>query len=99
MLHKLLWFEAAQAPTDIDNILMVEEGGQPAYTKIYGSDAKYSKYLQNLWQNVCTQTRKNVQKLINTVCMFAGYSTNHAGDVYQFIHAKTNQVIYSRDDQ
>ena len=31
--------------------------------------------------------------------MFAGYSTNHAGDVYQFIHVKTNQVIYSRDDQ
>ena len=31
--------------------------------------------------------------------MFVGYITNHAGNAYQFIHAKTNQVINSRDVQ
>ena len=31
--------------------------------------------------------------------MFMGYSTQHAGDVYWFLHLKTNHVIYSRDVQ
>ena len=31
--------------------------------------------------------------------MFMGYSTQHAGDVYRFLHQKTNHVIYSRDVQ
>ena len=29
--------------------------------------------------------------------MFMGYSTQHAGDVYRFLHLKTNHIIYSRD--
>ena len=31
--------------------------------------------------------------------MFLGYSTQHAGDVYRFLHMKTNHIIYSRDLQ
>ena len=31
-LHKLLWCEAAQTASDIDNIFVVEEGGQPKHT-------------------------------------------------------------------
>ena len=31
--------------------------------------------------------------------MFIGYSTQHAGDVYRFLHMKTNHIIYSRDVQ
>ena len=31
--------------------------------------------------------------------MFPGYSTQHAGDVYRFLHMKTNHIIYSRDLQ
>ena len=33
------------------------------------------------------------------MCMFLGYSTQHAGDVYRFLHMKTNHVIYSQDVQ
>ena len=32
------------------------------------------------------------------MCMFLGYSTQHAGDVYRFLHIK-NQIIYSQDVQ
>ena len=46
--------------------------------------------------NMKTQTKIDPQ---GRLYMFVGYSTNHAGNVYQFIHAKTNQVIYSRDVQ
>ena len=28
-----------------------------------------------------------------------GYSTQHAGDVYRFLHMKPNHIIYSRDVQ
>ena len=31
--------------------------------------------------------------------MFMGYSTQHSGDVYGFLHMKTNHIIYSRDVQ
>ena len=31
--------------------------------------------------------------------MFMGYSTQEAGDVYSFLHLKTNHIIYSRDAQ
>ena len=31
--------------------------------------------------------------------MFMGYSTQHAGDVYRFMHLRTHHVIYSRDVQ
>ena len=29
--------------------------------------------------------------------MFVGYAEDHAGDVYRFIHLKTQHVILSRD--
>ena len=29
--------------------------------------------------------------------MFLGYSTQHAGDVYRFLHMKTNHTIHSLD--
>ena len=31
--------------------------------------------------------------------MFMGYSTQHAGDVYRFLHMKINHIIYSRDEE
>ena len=31
--------------------------------------------------------------------MFMGYSTQHAGDVYRFLHMKTNHIIYIWDVQ
>ena len=31
--------------------------------------------------------------------MFMGYSTQHTGDVYRFLHMKINHIIYSRDVQ
>ena len=44
-LHKLLWCEAAQTTTDTDNILVLENTNAPSLTRLYGNDAKYSKYL------------------------------------------------------
>ena len=29
--------------------------------------------------------------------MLLGYSTQHSGDVYQFLHMKNNHIIYSQD--
>ena len=31
------------------------------------------------------------------ISLFVGYSTQHAGDVYRFLHPKTSRVIHSRD--
>ena len=31
--------------------------------------------------------------------MFMGYSMEHAGDIYRFLHMKTTRIIYSQDIQ
>ena len=97
-VHKLLWCEAAQAAADIDNILVLEHTNDPPFTRFYGNDAKYRKYLQTFGkmcvtaQNANKQTRTKVDPQ-GWIGIFVGYSTVHAGDVYCFIHSKANQII------
>ena len=66
-LCKLLWCEAAQTATDIDNILVVEDECQPAYMKLYGSYAKYSRYLQTFGEMCVTaqHTKKKMKTKID----------------------------------
>ena len=33
------------------------------------------------------------------MCIYMGYSTQYAGNVYRFLHMKTNHIINSRDIQ
>ena len=51
--------------------------------------------------SVTADTSNKVRRLkLDTrgrLCMFMGYSTQHAGDVYRFLHMKTNHIIYSQD--
>ena len=70
----------------------------------YGHDAKYAKHLQTsgeIWVSADTSNKVGRTKhdTRGRLCMFMGYSTQHAGDVYRFLHIKTNHAIYSRDVQ
>ena len=88
----------------LDNILVHEQDNAPPYKMFYGQDAKYAKHLQTFGEICVTMDTSNkVGRLkLNTrgrLCMFMGYSTQHAGEVYRFLHMKTNHIIYSQDVQ
>ena len=102
--RKQLWCEAANTATMLDNILVHEQNSAPPYTMFYGQDAKYAKHLQTFGENCVTadtynQPRRMKLDARGRLCMFMGYSTQHAEDVYRFLHMKTNHIIYKRDVQ
>ena len=66
----------------------------------YGQDAKYAKHLRTFGEiSLMADTSNKVGRTkIDTrgsMCMFLGYSTQYAGDVYRFLHMKTNHIIHS----
>ena len=102
--RKQLWCEAANTSTMLDNILVHEQNSAPPYTMFYGKDAKYAKHLGTFGEICVTADTSNKvgRTKLDTrrrLSVFMAYSTQHAGDVYRFLHLKTNHVIYSRDVQ
>ena len=102
--RKQLWCEAANTATMLDNILVHEENSVPPYTIVFGKDGNYAKHLRTFGEICVTAETSNKVEMtkIDTrgrLSMFMGYSTQHAGDLYMFLHLKTNRVIYSRDVQ
>ena len=97
-----LWCEAAQTATMLDNILVQESAKSPPFTQLFGVDAKYAKHLR-VFGEMCvvadTDNKVGRTKIDprGKISLFAGYSTQHAGDVYRLLNPKTSRVIYSRD--
>ena len=103
--RKQPWCEAANTATMLDNILVHEQNSAPPYTMFYGQNAKkYAKHLQTSGEICVTADTSNKvgRTKLDTrgrMCMFVGYSTKHAEDVYRFLYMKTNHIIYRRDGQ
>ena len=98
--RKQLWCEAANTATMLDNILVHEQNSAPHYTMFYGQDSKYAMHLCTFGEICVTADTSNKvgRTKIDTrgrMCMFLGYSTQDTGDVYRFLHMKTNHIIYS----
>ena len=88
----------------LDNVLVHEQDRAPLHKMFYDQDVKYAKHLQTFGEMCVTaDTSNKVGRLkLNTrgeLCMLLGYSTQHAGNVYQFLHMKMNHIIYSQDVQ
>ena len=72
----------------------------PFYS-IFGVDAKYAKHLR-VFGEMCvvadTDNKVGRTKIDprGKISLFAGYSTQHAGDVYRLLNPKTSRVIRSR---
>ena len=102
--RKRLLCEAANTATMLDNILVHEQNSAPPGTLFYGQDAKHTKHLKTFGE-ICvpadTSNKVGRTKLDTRgrTCMFLGYCTQHAGDLYRYLHMKTNHIIYSQDVQ
>ena len=100
--RELLWCEAAQTVTHLDNILVQQEGKPPPFSWFYKEDAKYAQHLRTFGEMAViadTEQKKTRSKLAprGKMAMLLGYSTHHAGDVYRFLNMQTNHVNLSRD--
>ena len=97
-----LWCEAAQTATMLDNILTQDSAKSPPFTQLFGVDAKYAEHLR-VFGEMCvvadTDNKVGRTKIDprGKICLFVGYSTQHAGDVYRLINPKTSSAIHSRD--
>ena len=100
--RQLLWCEAAQTATLLDNILVQDSAKSPPFTQFFGVDAKYAKHLRGFGEMcVVADTDNKVGRTKidprGKIRLFVGYSTQHAGDVYRLLNPKTSRVICSRD--
>ena len=98
------WCEAANTGTMLDKILVHEQNSAPPYTMFYVQDAKYAKHSKTFGEICVTaDTSNKVERMKldsrGRMCTFLGYSTQHAGGVYRFLHMKTNHIIYTQDVQ
>ena len=70
------------------------------YQLLFGSKPRLPESLRSFGEIGVVTTKSNIQgKLRNrgTVCMFVGYSVDHAHDVYRMLNLETNYIINSRD--
>ena len=100
--NKKFWCEAISAATKLDNIMVRQMGGKPPYYIFCKEHPKYRKYLRILGEVavVAKHERKSTRPKIDqrgNIAMFVGHTDDHSGDVYRFIHVKTQHVILSRD--
>ena len=93
-----LWCEAAQPATPLDNILVQDSAKSPIFSQLFGVDEKYAKHLKGFGEMcVVADTDNKVGRTKidarGKICLFVGYSTQHAGDVIQIIMwAKTEEL-------
>lgn len=98
------WCEVANTSTDADNILVKKDGDLPPFLKFYKENPKFAKSLHTC-EEMCSVAdvdgKKTRSKLDprQRLCMMLGYIHKHATGVYQFLHARTNKAILSRDVQ
>ena len=77
-------------------------GGKRPYYMFFKEHPKYRKHPRIFGEIavVANHERKSTRTKIEQrgkVAMFVGYAEDHTGDVYRFIHLKTQHVILSRD--
>ena len=96
-----VWAECVATTTLIENILVKEKDRKGPYEKFYRRDPAFVKHLRQFGEIgiVAYIDRKMKPKFANKgrACMFVGYATNHAGDVYRMLDLNTKKITMSRD--
>ena len=102
-LKQTLWAECASTCTKLDNLTPSRnDENKCCHEAFYGNIPKYATELRTFGE-IAIVTDHEKKKIINKLndrgreCMFVGYATNHAGDVYRFLNTKTHKIVKSRD--
>ena len=87
--------------TLIENVLVKETRGKGEYERFYRRNPPFTENITVLGEIgvVAYANRKTKPKFSNKgrTCMFVGYATSHAGDVYRMLDMNTKLITVSRD--
>ena len=102
IISKKIWCEAVSTVTKLNNMMVRHMGGKSLYYMFFKDHPKYRKNLRIYGEIavVANHERKSTRTKIEQrekVAMFVGYAEDHTGDVYRFIHQKSQHVVLSRD--
>jgi hypothetical protein len=97
---KGLWTECASTATFFDNIIVKNSQSKSPLELMFNEKAKELNNLRKFGDVCVAATKNKIQGKLSdrgSVCVFVGYPSNHANDVYRLLNLKTNHVIKSRD--
>jgi hypothetical protein len=92
--------ECASTATFYDNIIVKNSHHKSPLELMFNEKAKELKNLRKFGEVCVAATKSKIQGKLSdrgSVCVFVGYPSNHANDVYRLLNLKTNHVIKSRD--
>jgi Reverse transcriptase (RNA-dependent DNA polymerase) len=93
---------AAQTACKEDGLVVISHGEKQCsrYEHIFGKLPDFAKHLRQWGEaGVVKIKTKTSPKIDNKgiTCMFVGYATNHAGDVYYMFNPTTEKILVTRD--
>jgi hypothetical protein len=83
-----------------DNIIVKTSQGKSPLELMFNDKAKELNNLRKFGEVCVAGTKNKIQGKLSdrgSVCVFVGYPSNHANDVYRLLNLKTNHVIKFRD--
>jgi hypothetical protein len=98
-LRQLLWAQCAHHATQLENIIC-KQNSNTASELFYGKKPPWIKYLKQIGEIGIVHDHKKIHGNISDQgfpCVFIGYSSNHAPNVYKFLTIKKETMIQSRN--
>ena len=98
-----LWAECARTATMLDNLVFHGDHVDSPPWLLFGlPEPKWIHHLHTFGEMAVAAKHENKKirgKLedCGNVCIFVGYSDNHAGDVHRFLKLSTKSIFHSRD--
>ena len=95
-----IWAECASTATHYSNILVTRGNAASPYELLYKKKPSCINELRTFGEMGVVADRKKIQGKLEDrgkVCMFVGYPSNHACDVYKMFNLQTMRVFKSRD--
>jgi hypothetical protein len=95
-----LWAECASTATFYDNIIVTNSLHKSSLELMFNEKSKELNNLRKFGEVCVAATKSKIQGKLSdrgSVCVFVGYTFNHANDVYRLLNLNTNHVIKSRD--
>jgi hypothetical protein len=99
-LRSGVWAECARSITFLQNITSIKTNKVCPIELLFGAKPKLAEKLKSFGEIGVVTTKDDIQgKLRNcdTLCMFVGYSVDHANDVYRMLNLDTKGIVNSRD--
>jgi hypothetical protein len=95
-----LWAECAATATFLDNILVHQESKKCPFESFFDKKPKLPEEMYPFGTVCIITNREKIKSKLQDrgeKCIFVGYASDHASDVYRFYKPTTKKIILSRD--